>query len=479
MIYKFFFSSNKFRLFIRNLCFFSFMLSSFFTINAFSEVVWQLPPEQRSPSALDSTDQVIVTDATGANVAIIWRGGNTAVQAAISNDFGVNWTSPFNLSAAAGSFTNAEDITMSKSGQYIYGIWPRNAAGVLQIELSRSIDFGVSWTPIGSVKVLSDTSSAGVQSHVATDSSGQFVYAIWQQVVGADNIITTSRSTDFGANWTLPGSAIALSAAGEDASGSEITTNGSGQYVFAIWKRVDGGAAKTRIQTSRSVDFGASWTPVGSVITLSADDQNATNQRIMTSTSGKYVYAVWEKIIDGSNTNIQFARSTDFGATFSSTVNIVSSIGKATKPEIAIDDTGQYVYLVYRVDTGGRILLSRSTDFGATFSSPITVSSGSSNNNPAITTDKTGKNVYVIWSSTGSAKDASSSSDFGQTFSAPETLTGSSESFIDASITTDSSGRYVYAAFDIADPSFSVIIHSIRALDQLLLTTPIIRVFRE
>ncbi|HEU64739.1 MAG: hypothetical protein KR126chlam4_00295 [Candidatus Anoxychlamydiales bacterium] len=475
MIFKFFFSSNKSRLFVCSLYFFSFIISSFFTIKAFSEVVWQLPPEQRSSSGIDSTDQVIVTDATGANVAIIWRGGSTAVQAAISNDFGVNWTSSFNLSAAAGTFSGSEDITMSKSGQYIYGIWPRSPAGTFQIELSRSIDFGVSWTPIGSVKVLS-TATVAVQPNVATDSSGQFVYASWQQTVGADNIITTSRSTDFGATWPAGASAIALSATGEDASSSEITTNGSGQYVYAIWQRVDGGTSKTRVQTSRSIDFGASWTLPGSVITLSADDQNATNQRIMTSTSGKYVYAVWEKIIDVGNTNIQFARSTDFGATFSSAVNIVSSIGKATKPEIAIDDTGQYVYLVYRVDTGGRILLSRSTDFGATFSSPITVSSGTANTNPAITTDKTGKNVYVIWDSTGSAKDASSSSDFGQTFSPPETLTGS-DSFIIASITTDDSGRYVYAAFDVSPGD--VIIHSIRALDQLLLTTPIIRVFRE
>jgi len=475
MIFKIFFSSNKYRLFFCCLYFFSFIFFSFFTTKVFSEVVWQLPAEQRSSNGVDSTSQIIVTDESGANVAIIWR-TPTLIQVVISNDFGVNWTSPpITLSPAGGAVT-VPDITMSIDGQYIYGIWPR-VVGLFQIELSRSIDFGVSWTPVGSVKVLSDNTTAAVLPSVATNDSGQYAYAIWQQVVGADTIIKASRSTDFGANWTDLGSVISLSEAGEDATFSQVTTNSSGQYAYAIWRRVDSGTSKLRVQTSRSIDFGASWTNPASVNTLSADDQNAANQKIITSSSGKYVYAVWEKIVDGSNTNIQFARSTDFGATFSGAINIVSSIGKATRPEIAIDDTGQYVYIVYQVDNQ-TINLSRSTDFGASFSSPITIVTGTSSIFPKIATNKTGKNVYVIWQdNTNFTQMARSSYDFGQTFSPSEMLTGSLDSFIESSITTDSSGRYVYAAFDQTD--INVIIYSIRALNQLLLTTPIIRVFKE
>ncbi len=445
----------------------------FLSVKIYPAIVWQLPPERRASLGHDSQNQIILTDDSGKNVAIIWKSTIPAIQATVSHDFGLTWTSAIDLSGP--SSPQNPHMTMTNNGQYIYGIWERKPGAFFQIEFSRSIDFGNSWTPISSVKVLSDPTLNANAAKIATNSTGEFVYAIWKQISGANSLITTSRSTDFGNTWPAGSSAIQLSQSGKNASSAHITTNSSGQYVYAAWIRQDDITSKTRVQISRSVDFGISWTPPGSVTTLSADDQNASRVLIKTDNSGKYVFVVWEKIIDASNTNIQFARSSDSGKSFSSIINIASNLGKAIFPDIAIDDTGQYIYIVYQLNSN-TIQLSKSTDFGATFSSPITISTGNNNKLPKITTNKIGNSIYVIWIKS-SSQIARFSSDFGQSFSTPQLLTGSSDSFLTPSITTNNNGTYVYAAFDITD--INTVIYSVKAIDQLLLTTPMIKVFRK
>ena len=452
-----------------------FLTTFFFTVDAFSEIVWQLPAQQRAASGEDTSPVIVATDDTGGNVAMIWRNSTDAkIQVVISNNFGSTWSSPIDLSVTPTAQNS--DIAISSSGQYIYGIWEARPAAIFQIEFSRSTDFGSNWTPTGSVAVLSDTATNAARSHVATNSSGSNVYALWRQTVGAKTQIQTSRSTDFGATWPAGTASIKLSEASENAQLSQIVTNNSGQYVYAVWRRQDGGIF--RVQTSRSIDFGASWTPIASVNTISANDNNATDPQIATSFSGQFVYGVWEKTVDGSNTNIQFSRSTDFGATFSTAINVVSSIGQARDPKIAIDATGQYVYLVYSVGNS-TIRVSRSTDFGATFSDPITISTGSSNTMFEITANVSGQKIFVIWTNSDSlfSKFVGSSFDFGETFSDPVLLSGAADSFTQPAIITDNSVRFVYSAFDLDDGS-NIIIFSVNGVDQTILRVPIAHITR-
>ncbi|HKP11254.1 MAG TPA: sialidase family protein [Blastocatellia bacterium] len=124
---------------------------------------------------------------------------------------------------------------------------------------------------------------------------------------------------------------------------------------------------------------------------------------------------------------VRFMRSTDEGATFSDPVTISGDSTTASEPEIAMTP-GDAINVVWeaRVGDAGVILFARSTDGGATFSAPTQVSRGDgSATEAALATDETGR-LSVVWAQTvGSEKHVfySHSSDDGQTFSEPQQLT--------------------------------------------------------
>jgi len=77
---------------------------------------------------------------------------------------------------------------------------------------------------------------------------------------------------------------------------------------------------------------------------------------------------------------IFFSRSTDSGATFSSPHKVSAGPGDASAPEIVVDRlSGVNVVWVEQQPTGGsRIMISRTIDAGQTFSTPSIVASGRS-----------------------------------------------------------------------------------------------------
>lgn len=92
--------------------------------------------------------------------------------------------------------------------------------------------------------------------------------------------------------------------------------------------------------------------------------------------AGSNVYAVWMDN-SGSTTgsyDIRFRKSTDGGAIFSPAIRISNNAGQSLFPAIAA--FGNNVYIVWTDDTPGNhdIFLSRSTDGGTTFGSPINLS---------------------------------------------------------------------------------------------------------
>jgi hypothetical protein len=148
-----------------------------------------------------------------------------------------------------------------------------------------------------------------------------------------------------------------LSDSGENAEGPQIATSGSGEYVYATWYRYDG--TDFRIQVAISSDYGVTFS---SPTTTSADDgapnlsdsgEAARNPQIATDDTGKYVYAIWRRF-DGTDYRIQVAISSDYGVTFSDptttlagTPNLSDSGEDAYYTQIATSGTGQYVYATW------------------------------------------------------------------------------------------------------------------------------------
>jgi hypothetical protein len=129
---------------------------------------------------------------------------------------------------------------------------------------------------------------------------------------------------------------------------------------------------------------------------------------------------------------VVFARSTDQGVTFSQPINVSNSTGEGFDPAIAIgsDDA---INLAWE-DTGsgiGQIFFSRSTDGGASFSTPGQVSAALGEASDAeIAIDSQGR-ITVAWieeqPAGGTRIGASNSSDGGETFGAPQIVTSGPE----------------------------------------------------
>jgi LPXTG-motif cell wall-anchored protein len=184
-------------------------------------------------------------------------------------------------------------------------------------------------------------------------------------------------------SWSTPAT---LSAAGSDASGPQLVTDGS--TITVIWSRYDG--SNNRIQTATSTDAGTTWsTPLD----LSTAGGNAFNPQLVT--DGSTITVIWYRS-DGSNNRIQTAISTDTGTTWSTPLDLSTAGGNASGPQLVTD--GSTITVIWsRYDgSNNRIQTATSTDAGTTWSTPLDISTAGGNAfNPQLVTD--GSTITATW----------------------------------------------------------------------------------
>ena len=451
-----------------------FSLLCFFSMSPiFADLTWQFPAQEVSASNFDHDSPQITTDTSGANVYIVWRlsTGLSRVQTISSNDFGNNWSSPLTLNTTGGGLTaQSPQIAIDNTGKYVYVVYTFDPTGasIFSILFTRSTDFGQTWVAPASQTTLSPTTS--ILPFVTTNNNGQYVYAIWGN--GTTDDVQFSRSVDFGANWLAPANVIDLSDTTQ-ISNFQIVTDDSGRYVHTMWIGLKAPDTIRQVQASSSSDFGVSWTPVADIPKLSANDANASFLNLATDSSGKYAYAVWQKSVGGS-TVVQFSRSIDFGANWTTFgINLSSTtVGvSSTRPKVVTDKSGRYVFVIWDHSGGGAdhsIRIRRSTDFGVTWENPVIIPSDSPSD-PDIAIDNVGRYVYVIWSARDGAafiQESSLSFNFGQTYTTPIRVSSQTEdSFGDPVITTNDSGIYGYSSFSEQNAGFFQIMKALRGID--------------
>jgi hypothetical protein len=235
---------------------------------------------------------------------------------------------------------------------------------------------------------------------VTADGLGTWV-AVWDSTdslggtIGTDGDILAARSTDGGVTWSA---AAALdpnadSDAGDDYS-PQVTADGLGTWV-AVWDSTDalGGTIGRDgdILVARSTDGGATWSAAAALApnadTDSGDDLFA---QVTTDGLGTWV-AVWHSFDRlgppiGWDGDILVSRSTDGGASWSSpaalNTNAGNDAGDDLYPQLTTDGHGTWIAtwdsadsLVQTIGTDGDILAARSTDGGVTWSAPAALNS--------------------------------------------------------------------------------------------------------
>lgn len=266
-------------------------------------------------------------------------------------------------------------------------------------------------------------------------------------IVGAFLLVSSFRCTEAGAGGFGPPALISPSILNSDRGDDidpAIVSDGHGRWV-AVWSssrvpRNEPGD-KLEILVSRSSDDAATWT-APEVLSGDSDTDSANHFSPSVSTDGLGTWvAVW------SSTRILVSRSTDNGATWTYPAPLIDSVSGAS-PQVATDGDGTWV--ASWISSGIRV--SRSFDDGVTWSTPILLSPSASflshyGHHAHLATDRTGIWVAVWNSGTRSGNLTSFSSDNGATWSVPAELDPDaavdSRDDYSAGVTTDGLGSWV------------------------------------
>jgi hypothetical protein len=170
-----------------------------------------------------------------------------------------------------------------------------------------------------------------------------------------------------------------------------------GNFVYVAWEDTSNGGRQTFMRTS--TNDGVSWGATQSCSLPGNADPDLSAVQI--ATAGSNVYLTWDQ---GGAAG--FAFSTNNGASY--TCKIISGgapAGTDTGEALAASVDTVYVAWAAKETSGnGEIIETSSTNSGATFSTPITISTGASGGPTNTHTDEdevaaSGSYVYVVWDS--------------------------------------------------------------------------------
>jgi hypothetical protein len=236
---------------------------------------------------------------------------------------------------------------------------------------------------------MSHVEAQETSSSEVSIASGSNRFVVWRDTIGVGTgDIYFRRSTDNGATWNP---AVNLSNNPGFSGTPKIAVSGSNVYV--AWEQVDDPSTSYDILFRRSSDNGATWGDKIKITPGGTCNSSSCHQLDILAASGSSAYLVTE-----FNGEIYLRRSSDNGASWKSPVNISSNPGSSFDPEIAV--LGTNVYLAWTqanaANTSNDILFRRSTDAGATWQSKVNLSSDPENSrNSEIAT--IGASVYVVW----------------------------------------------------------------------------------
>ncbi|HMK32253.1 MAG TPA: hypothetical protein VK431_01375, partial [Nitrosopumilaceae archaeon] len=345
--------------------------------------------------------QMIVS---GNDVYVLWNDnatGKYGVFLTKSTDGGTNFGAPVNISKNIGSSGSPQ---FAVSGNDVYVVWQAQATGKYQILFAKSTDGGATFTtPVNISNNLGDSSFPKVLA------SGNQIYVVWAfSITGKDYDILFSKSTDGGATFTTP---VNLSNTVGDTGLPQMILSGNNIYI--TWE--NDGLGNFDIFVAKSTDSGNTF---AAPVNVSNDSKSSGAPQIIA--SGNDVYVVWMDDTPG-NYDVFVAKSTDNASTFGKPVNVSNNTSDSGYQQMAIYKNNLYVAWTDTISNSNYdVLFSKSTDGGATFTTPVNVSKNAGASGwPQIAVSG---NIYVMWEDTTAGNFdilISKSTDGGATFSSP------------------------------------------------------------
>jgi len=315
---------------------------------------------------------------------VIWYDftpGNWEIYYKKSTDGGASWAKSRRLTSNSGT-SAVPDMAVDSSGN-LHVVWVDLTPGNAEIYYKKSTDGGASWT---TSKRLTWTSGNSYAPAVAAGPSGN-LHVVWYDETPGNNEIFYKKSTDGGASWTT---AKRLTWTADTTAFPDVAVDPSGNP-HVVWEDRTPGNAE--LYYRKSADAGTNW---------------ATSQRL-TWTSGWSQYpsivldpsgdphVVWHDFTPG-NAEIYYKKSTDGGDSWAKSQRLTWTADTSDVPVIAAGSSS-HLHVVWYDQTPGNweLYYIRSTDAGATWSTSqrLTWSSGISES-PSLAVDSSGK-PHVVW----------------------------------------------------------------------------------
>jgi len=320
-------------------------------------------------------------------------------------------------------------IAVDPSG-HLHVVWQDLTPGNYEIYYTRSADGGATWTDS---RRLSWTSGTSYNPSLAVDPSGN-LYVAWMDTAPGNWEVYFKKSTDGGTTWT-PSSRLTWTFGNSEWVAIAADSPGN---IHLAWQHNVG--SNDEIHYRKSTDGGAAWTTSRRLTWTSG----YSNMPAMAIDSSGHLHVVWWDDTPG-NWEIYYKKSTDSGATWSTSQRLTWNLSISQNPVIAVDSLGRLLVVWHDYASGtGEIYCKKSADGGAIWSANHRLTLTSSGSfDPAIAADSFG-GLHVVWwhgPSTSPEIFYNKSTDGGTTWTSSQRLTWTSGGSYDPAIAADSSGN--------------------------------------
>ncbi len=272
---------------------------------------------------------------------------------------GTNTSPGFAWSASAIESTSASasvpDVALGGSGA-VHVVWESAGVWGPEVLTARSLDGGRTWT--AAPVALSGSSGASRAPRVA--ARGSAVFVVWHETVSSVEHVYRAYSTDSGATWS---SAASLVANGSVAPGPDVAMDGSGAVAVAyLGAGGSGPPPASRALRHVLVTVGTPGGSFSSPRTVGGGNEEADRPAIAADGSGNLLVAWASATVHPTSIGVLLthkilvSRSSDGGTTFSSPTDLAAGSGTATvtSPSVALSGaTAAVAWTPWRWVTSG------------------------------------------------------------------------------------------------------------------------------